>query len=282
MDCKVLFWLVQIYVQVNMYSATGISSKLDFGDQPKLIADSNSRSHKPIINDKIKLTYKVGENGVVCRSGENCNNVKVDKSDESINTDVVVEIKTKVGVIKNNKTEDVDDVPIIVGKLDSFGDRNEPKPLDASPVPITPTFNAFPPQSLYLENANKEYNFPLTLTQTQNNIRDEQAIPNTRINAKEETILRIPHFDQIYHSHYFGENPPPQLIWYPKSYGIANFDPKLGTVFKPSTGERPATGFTCTFKTEATKGLKWYPSRGRVYTSGDPGSQINDKLAPLN
>ncbi|EFA11280.1 hypothetical protein TcasGA2_TC010815 [Tribolium castaneum] len=261
MDCKVLLWLVQIYVQVNVYSATGISSKLDFGEQPKLVADANSRSHKPVINDKIKLTYKVEENAN-----------KVAKTEETINTDVVVEIKTKVGVVQNNKTDDVDDVPVIVGKPDNFDD----KALSTSPAPFTPTYNAFPPQSLYLENANRKYNFPVT--QSRNNIRDEEIIPS----AKEDTILRIPHFDQIYHSHYFGENPPPQLIWYPKSYGIANFDHKLGTVFKPSTGERPVTGFTCTYKTEATKGLKWYPSRGRVHTPGDPGSQINDKLAPLD
>lgn len=275
---------------------TGISSKLDFDDfnsSPKIVASSYEKPfstlHKSIKNEKVKVAYKLEDIGVY-QGEKKDNKTQGNKSGDTIKTDVLVQINTKVDIATNNKTHFVDnssdDVPIIIGKPDSnFDGRTRPTTFIAdSSVPsinpsIGPTDNLFPSQSLHLQNVQPTYNFPLTRSQNDINGKSRDEIIITNAKNKENRIqLRTPHFGQVYNRYYFGENPPPQLIWYPQSYEISNTGRKLDPMFRPSTVQRPS--ITCTYKNGPTTGLTWYPKKP-IY-SEDPGRQINDKLAPLN
>lgn len=111
--------------------------------------------------------------------------------------------------------------------------------------------------------------------------------------------IKIPHFDPSHHSHYYGENPPPQYVWYSKKNN--GFNPvefkTVKSTWTPSVWNRKAVphrhgttigegGVKCTCKEDrhdTSTGLRWYPGvDNKVPSFNDPGSQINDKLAPLN
>ncbi|KAG5894327.1 hypothetical protein JTB14_004371 [Gonioctena quinquepunctata] len=118
--------------------------------------------------------------------------------------------------------------------------------------------------------------------------------------------LTIPHFDPSHHNHHFGENPPPQYIYSnkkPSSFNPVEFKTMKST-WTPSTWFKKETSHrhTNTPIGESVKcvcqnghvqpGLRWYPDSNRRVSSvsgldfinknNDPGSQINDKLAPLD
>lgn len=135
------FTSIMIFAHIYYTNAVGIDDKLDFGDR---------RSHSSFINDGIhkKLFSSVNNPsssinvdnfdsvGVVCVS-EGCNTTKsTDESGDTINTDVVVHIKTKVN-LNQNKTksiEDTPDIPVVVGTDNSNfnnydGVRTEPKSI---------------------------------------------------------------------------------------------------------------------------------------------------------
>lgn len=301
----------------------GISSKLDFGESqsPKLVGTSTQyRSISVPYRAQKKEEPKSDDFediGVVCVSGEGCNaTTKINKSEDSIQTDVVVHVKTNVNVNQRNKTNFVDDtpdVPIVVG-TDSGADNSrvpQTRPLvvtslddsilsdglslssPTSSINSRPAFDtqALHSKNVYLENSdlptgdlrvNIKTLTPVTLAD------DGRSLTNAwqRTNGIE---LSVPRFEQSYHSHYFGENPPPQLVWYPKRSGLSSFDYKSKGVSKPAffsvgalttpSHKHQGSGSTCSCKNEASRGLQWYPAR-RTYT--DAGSQINDKLAPLN
>lgn len=122
---------------------------------------------------------------------------------------------------------------------------------------------------------------------------DEEIYPIHIKYKNNGTRISIPYFEPSFHSHYYGENPPPQHLWSPKSSNAINnveFKTTRPTGFPSqlyrSNNHRHA--FTndgqnrcfCQGRTGNT-GLSWYPSAG---SSGitNPGSQINDKLAPFN
>ncbi|XP_018578430.1 uncharacterized protein LOC108916614 [Anoplophora glabripennis] len=123
---------------------------------------------------------------------------------------------------------------------------------------------------------------------------------NKDIKYKENGIeIKIPYFDPSYHNHYYGENPPPQYVWYskrPNGFNPVEFK-TIKSTWTPSLWNRKVVphrhgstiggeGVKCTCKEEhpeAGNGLRWYPDVERKVPSfNDPGSQINDKLAPLN
>lgn len=111
--------------------------------------------------------------------------------------------------------------------------------------------------------------------------------------------IKIPYFDPSHHSHYYGENPPPQYVWHskqPNGFNPVEFKTVKST-WTPSVWNRKVVphrhGTTigegrvkCSCKEErqdTSTGLRWYPgANNRVPSFNDPGSQINDKLAPLN
>lgn len=108
------------------------------------------------------------------------------------------------------------------------------------------------------------------------------------------TLVRVPYFEQTFHRHYYGEDPPPQHFWYPKiSSTTSKVEFKTSKpVWYPSqplqNPHREGSHKTVYVNGEQEtcycggnmRGLNWYPSTRTV--TNDPGSQINDKLAPLN
>lgn len=144
-----------------------------------------------------------------------------------------------------------------------------------------------PSDSVYFENTDANINIktfpPATLIMTDDRSRD------VRYDTNGIKLHNVPYFEPSFNNHYFGEHPPPQLIWYPKKNGILNpveFRNNPKTTWKPSFGpnrnyNKQTTERTCPCMDQPTIGLKWYPNNNRR-SFGDPGSQINDKLAPLN
>jgi len=118
--------------------------------------------------------------------------------------------------------------------------------------------------------------------------------------------VQVPYFEQTFHRHYYGEDPPEQFVrnpkrisgfrdngnsfsrssWRPSAWrprGYPTSDPYYATTARPN-GYRTTP---CNCKEEPSgRDLKWYPRSSGVnqqqYQYDDPGSQINDKLAPLN
>lgn len=105
------------------------------------------------------------------------------------------------------------------------------------------------------------------------------------------TRITVPYFHPSFHSHYFGENPPPQHVWYPKSStSINNVEFKTSRpTWSPSqwyqpdhhkhtfTNDGQTTKCFCQVGSDDTV-LGWYPSMRRSGTL----TKIDDKLAPLN
>nr|XP_023016066.1 uncharacterized protein LOC111505483 [Leptinotarsa decemlineata] len=135
---------------------------------------------------------------------------------------------------------------------------------------------------------------------TQSNVVETQYMSNG-------IELTVPYFEPSHHSHYFGEHPPPQVIYSDKK--SSNFNPvefKLNRpTWNPSTWYNQVSSHIHSVTPQGQNvkcvcqngyvqpGMNWYsdtnrrvsggtPGLGFMDKKGDPGSQINDKLAPLN
>ncbi|XP_063928673.1 uncharacterized protein LOC135141473 [Zophobas morio] len=307
----VLEHLVLLFVTNLICSAIEISSKLDF-DGPKsssrLIEGINKR--KPLVYRNREKENDGTNNKVeiICASTDGCNTTESIKtqSKDSIETDVVVHVKTNVA-INNNKTDsfvdDTPDIPVIVGSSDpnhshNYNQYNHPLTTTERVLSINPVV---PVSSVHYSH---QPHTPSTLTST--SIYNQRNYPsadhhikigsltfdNTARSGVDNTAnnveIHVPYFESTYHNHYFGENPPPQVVWYSKSatpgYGSkATIKPAFwsGRDLNPTTQKFAGTSSTgCSCKNHVNTGLQWYPAR-RVYNV-DPGRQIDDKLAPLD
>ncbi|KAJ8984291.1 hypothetical protein NQ317_009775 [Molorchus minor] len=124
-----------------------------------------------------------------------------------------------------------------------------------------------------------------------------KTIMRSDTGTKTNTIeVQVPYFDPSFHNHYYGENPPPQVVWHHKkgmSVNPVEFKPSK-PVWRTSAWNRKVSphrhvsstvgsGVQCNCHNgQMTPNARWYPSFNSGSTINDPGSQINDKLAPLN
>lgn len=232
-------------------------------------------------------------------------------------------IETKLDFDQNKKSKTIPnetpDIPVVVGfkgaRLDTTADDNlgltgvtpvfvpsiYPSAIGISslnPVEIS----AFPPSrrtSFYGYSSNNGFsNEGMNINIQQLPPITEQELFSTHIKFRNNgTHLTVPYFEPSFHSHYYGENPPPQHVWYPKNTRnvVNNVEFKTTRpVWSPSqwfnsnnynhrhNPKNDGQVKTCVCPNGKGKGgLGWYPSSTRS-DSNNPGSQINDKLAPLN
>lgn len=263
-----------------------ISSKLDFSD-----TNTKSKLVRSEVSVAPKLVDKNGDEfqtiGIVCTNGS-CNKTNSDASNntnkDTLKADVIVHIETNIDHGKTNGTatavEDVPDIPVVVGYEGVDTDSLEDNP-DTRPGAV----NAF----------DSDKNPPSMVSTTYIQDLTPKALfkPSVfnAVRPKENGIeVQVPYFEPAYNSHYYGENPAPQLLWYPKT---ANYNP---VEFKNTLNRRTWTSATApqrgyhSFRTQTEQvGCICHNSRSQKHPSWytkptvqQPGSQINDKLAPLN
>lgn len=267
--------------------------------------------------------------GIVCVSG-GCNTTKIkpDKND-TVQTDVIVHVQTKIDLNQNkskeiisDRVEDAGDVPIVVGyggtKSETLvpqtlivPDKDNSEPIlpstniDLEPPLINSRSDTFEPNNIYLPPSNgdgvdiKIKTMPaITVTMSTDNNNFVKDV-RYKTNGIE---LRVPYFEPTYNKHYFGEQQP-QFVWYTRKQTNFNpvefrnvqksaWNPSIWNVRTPiyhkhtTTTANTATAKSCSCKNQGNEGittnLNWYPNINRRISPNDPGSQINDKLAPLN
>lgn len=124
--------------------------------------------------------------------------------------------------------------------------------------------------------------------------RDDEMYPIHIKYRNNGTRITVPYFEPSFHSHYYGENPPTQHLWYPKTSSTINTVEFKATkpVWSPSQWNRQGTHRHSVTKDGETSrcfcqngsersGLGWYPSFRRNIASKSV-KHIDDKLEPLN
>lgn len=207
---------------------------------------------------------------VVCGAG-GCNTtvVKNETNKDTIDTDIVVHLKTKIGVPnptpeKTVTKEHVPDIPVVAGYGGILNKERQNNILSRAD---------YERKNSYAQSHTKEFSPP-------------GVIPNK---YKENGVeLAVPYFEPSYNNHYFGENPGPQYVWYPKSAAIRSpvayrygnrrtwSDPGvLGNYHAHQT----ASGWTpCTCQARQTE---WYPGAQLKSLDQVRSPKIDGKLAPL-
>lgn len=320
---------------------TGISSKLDFGDpQPTASLRSSMPDSNIVSVDspvKYTITTKTVESvakpmddfddiGIVCVSG-GCNKTK-NSSDSGVNTvktDVIVHVETKVNLNNENKTQvnDTPDVPIVLGVKGTKWDPNNGQDNPENPIYVTDPYSRSDFESSLDSNTRQDASrgFDFKPLEDIANVRGSYPVTNindystpvvttndrNRYNYNSNGIeVQVPYFEPSFQNHYYGENPPQQLVWYPMRggrYNNGNFGAFPKSSWRPSAWQpryqnsnfRYESSTTLPIRTKSEdcacktdhlgRSLNWYPSTSFVGGSprnNDPGSQINDKLAPLN
>lgn len=147
-----------------------------------------------------------------------------------------------------------------------------------------------------------------SLYKTDNNVDIKPIAPNSIISTSDDdemypihikyknngTRITVPYFHPSFHSHYFGESPPPQHVWYPKfSPSINNVEFKTNRPsWTPSDWYKPYHHSHKFMSNDEVRNcfcetglngmaLGWYPSVRRSINA-DSKMKIDDKLAPLN
>ncbi|CAG9855052.1 unnamed protein product [Phyllotreta striolata] len=308
--------LIAFVIYCSKCNAIGVDDKLDFGNR--------RTSHSSIIKDGIVHTSFIpiedsssgvhnkqsdgfDNIGIVCVN-EGCNTTKT--SSDSIKTDVVVHIETKLDLNseKTKVVDDVPDIPVVIGtdKSNTNYYQNTGSNVYSTSRPFytyTPNrkFGSTSPYENAL-NPNPEVTIdiksspPITMDFVQDMLIN-------RFQPNGLTEMTIPYFDPSLHSHHYSETPPPQQAFYPKHVSAVN--PVEFKVMRPNwrvsqwrnqfnqRGAMPESrrGVKCYCEDENGRtDPHWYinrNSRSEVYSANrrksynDPGTQINDKLAPL-
>ncbi|KAK9889513.1 hypothetical protein WA026_004795 [Henosepilachna vigintioctopunctata] len=304
---------------------SGLSSKLDFGDDSSSFSSKSKSISAPIKTEHVEIIKKNSQNldnlEITCSAG-GCNTTNPKEDAGSVKTDVLVKVKTVVDLEKKKKVEDIPDVPVIVGTNGAGSKNMQPIYSGAlggiqyqptyrnyggiyKPLEVTNIQKAFPsvttkliPESLYRSQTRDGYDIKFkTLPPLVVNMPDGLRY---KANGFE---LKVPYFEPSYHNHYYGENSPPQIAYYPKKnvHNPVAFHthvprPVYSNWNKNYHANAPNHRHdeNCNCQNKNIGGVSWYPSSGttnidntvlhRRYDgqSNDPGSQINDKLAPLN
>lgn len=248
-----------------------IDSKLDFGDDQS----------KAIIQEPgVAVLQNSDAISVQCGSG-GCNVTKNETNTESISTDVLVHIKTKVQLVNSTNNQDVSstlapedtpDVPIVVGYEGISQDQRKP-------------FNPSGP-SEEGKYYNKDNNNPLLPPLTD----EEQKVRGVvNLSSKEDSLNDVRYKENgiPMHAPYFGENPTQRYVWYPRNSGVyGSYDNRrVWTVGPPQSRSQVQIGEerTCLCR---KVGNQWYAVESiesrKAPTFRQPGAQINDKIEPLN
>lgn len=278
-------------------SSVGISSKLDFGSDDAhpgtLTIKKEGESQYRIVDEKKSNFDGIG---VVCVSGI-CN--KTDSNAGGVSTDVLVHVKTNVNISGNNSSskEEVPDVPVVVGygssgvhSIVNEGNYNPPPPTYSSTFEYnTPEVNSRPefvplqPEIITIPSSSFRPSRPAYRSKTDpRNYKNAGFQPNN-------VQVQIPH-RPYFINHYFGEHPPPQLVWYPSgrsSYNPLEFkrtsrpNPNWSDIRSFTTNQIPnPTGTTCTCLND---GPNYYPTTQHYHVQKRTTAiQVDDKLAPLN
>lgn len=282
------------YLLLLVYSI-GISSKLDFGND-------NEKPKSFVIKEDGSSRYKIVENerksdfdsiGVVCVSG-NCNKTN-DESNGGVSTDVVVHVRTNVNISGTNNTkEEVPDVPVVAGYGSSGvhnivnNDFDRPTTYNTRPeVMTTPQFVPINPEIINIPSPSVNYRHNRPVYHPRTDPRNHKNVGFQSNNVE----IQIPHRPH-YINHYYGEHPPPQLIWYQN--GRSTYNPlefkRLNTVQSNgfnwnnirslTTNQLPiTTRTTCT----CNDGTTYYPTTQQYHVhKRTTDIQIDDKLNPLN
>lgn len=240
--------------------------------------------------------------GVVCTS-QSCN--KTTAKTEGISTDVLVHVKTNVNLAAPNTTkEDVPDIPIVLGYGGLSSQNPTPGGYPRNPVvaendPVLNNENGafIPSNPTIVPLPQPSYNFKASRPAVYHHRHDTRNYKHVGFQPNGIQI-QIPHLP-YFNNHYFGENPPPQLVWYPKgnpSFNPLEFKrvPRPSSTplswnynrIRPSSPEYPkydvsSAATTCTCQ---TNGLNRYPTLSPSWqvSSNAHESHIDDKLAPLN
>lgn len=249
-----------------------IDSKLDFGEDHASTA---------ILEDPGVTVLKNSDEIKVQCAGGGCNVTKNENNSDSISTDVLVHIKTRVQVGNSSNPasstpapEDTPDVPIVPG----YGGipEDERKPFD----PLGPS-----EERKYNYN---DYNNPSVPA-----LSDEERKVNgvVGISTKEDTLNDVRYKENgiPLHSPYYAQNPPQRYVWYPRNSGIyGSYDNRrVWTVGPPQSRSQVQHGNveerTCICR---KIGNQWYPIESiesrKAPSFHQPGSQINDKIEHLN
>lgn len=222
------------------------------------------------------------EINVQCGGG-GCNVTKNETNTDSISTDVLVHIKTRVQLVNSTGNsgdpfvsstlapEDTPDVPIVVG-------------YEGLPQEERKPFNPLGPTTEERNNNNNPLLPPLA--------DEEQKVRGVvAISTKEENLNDVRYKENgiPMHAPYFGQNPPQRYVWYPRNTGIyGSYDNRrVWTVGPPQSRSQVQIGEekTCICR---KIGNQWYPVESIESRKApppvfhQPGSQINDKIEPLN
>lgn len=151
---------------------------------------------------------------VVCTSG-GCNKTKTHESPnntskDTISADILVHIKTKIGVdksSKNNSVEDVPDIPVIVGYGGiSESERNNNYNSDNN---IVLSKGRESSKNFYIPSQSHVKEIPPVVVPISDSVKYKQN----------GIGLQVPYFEPAYNNHYFGEKPLQQYAWYVKPPG---------------------------------------------------------------
>lgn len=228
-----------------------IDSKLDFGeDQHK------SNFEEPGVANSEQIKVQCGEGG--------CNVTKNGTSDESFSADVLVHIKTRVQ-IGNSSTS------------------STPAPEDTPDVPIVAGYGGIPEDQRQPFNP-EERNYRPLVTDEERKINGVVAI-----STKEDTLNDVRYKENgiPLNTPYYAQNPPQRNVWYPRNSGVyGSYDNRrVWTVGPPQSRSQVGNveERTCICR---KIGNQWYPVESiesrKAPNFHQPGSQINDKIAPLN
>lgn len=269
----------------------GISSKLDFGsdnDEPKtIIIKGDGSSQYKVIKEETKTNFD--DIGVICVSGD-CK--KTDTNPSVVSTDVVVHVRNNVNVsgINNTKEEETPDVPVVAGYGTSGvhsivnNDVNLHHPPSTYPSTYnynTPEFIPLQPEIITIPSRNYRRNRPIYHSKT-----DPRNYKNVGFQTNNVEI-QVPH-RPYYANHYFGEHPPPQLVWYTNgrsTYNPLEFkrtQPEASNAFfwnnvrSLTTNQPHPVGTTCT----CTDGSTYYPTTHPQHVhKRTTDIQVDDKLS---
>lgn len=250
-----------------------IDSKLDFGED----------QHGSIIQEPGIAELKNSDQKVQCGNG-GCNVTQSGTNEDSISTDILVHIKTKVQ-LSNNSTanpdssisstpapEDTPNVPIVVGNEGIPQDQQQPfDPLGQSE------------ERKYYNNGNIPVDRPLTDEE-----RKEEGV--VTISTKEDSLNDVRYKENgiPLRTPYAAQNPPQRYVWYPRNTGVyGSYDNRrVWSVGPPQSRSQVQNGEerTCLCR---KVGNQWYAidsieSRKASPVFHQPGAQINDKIEPLN
>lgn len=251
-----------------------IDPKLDFGEEPP-----RSTFEEP----GVAVLKNSDEVNVQCGGG-GCNVTKNETNSDSISTDILVHIKTKVQLSGNSSNpslspssstpapEDTPDVPVVVGYEGIPEDQR--KPFD----PLGPSeerrFNT--PLRPPLSDEERKIDGVVAISSKEDNLND--------VRYKENGIPL--------HAPYYAQNPPQRYVWYPRNSGIyGSYDNRrVWTVGPPQSRSQvgPQIAHNVEERTCICRkiGNQWYPVESiesrKAPSFYQPGAQINDKIEPLN